>query len=837
MSMDTNNGTSKATSDVTQVLKQPTSGVPVPNPAQIPPQSFSVSMMQQAVALQQFQFQQALMVQQMVAQQQAAARAVNVKTAADLAVARAAEISKLLKGENAGDEKGKVDESSPHSGACVDRARSVSGSPSPSRSSRSKSRSPIRYRRGHSMSRSPIRYRRERYSPREYRNYRGRGYRNYYRGGRGDYSRSSYRRDWDRARDRDCYYRGRRSTSRSRLRRSPTHSRSPRRRHNRSPSPRRDERRSGRSSRRDRSRLSRSPLISRESPSVSSEHVIERSSRRSRGGRSVAYSRRSSSWGSMSPIRKDGNVSVDDGSSSEKHISSGVKPQSRVGPATVRRVQREKRAMSEQDIESRDGSSSPARSLSISMDHSSSDTSKDTQIQARKNKKHIADSRYGAEKSVYLDMEQDPNEVASEDGVKLAKQKATDNLSFWHVPQTRSNQGFKVRNCSDENSEDKNEEEIDDWRNDIKARAIKRLKQLDNQKEERRAKQEEEKKSTSWSSGNQNQFYSKARTQTPCEGESQHQDSILKGKCDLNEKQARGGNVSSNEEDGQTSSLKETVDEKNRQVERTDSEDEEQSSMQKGGDENVKEERRRIDKQWSSHVSDIEEKVESEYTCAVEVYDPENEEIIYERPQPASENYGCSEQINGGNEVDKGVSDILKKDSKLVDEREQTEDVGTSVMLPADFDAVEDEQSSGYGPKVEVIENNLSKYRSRSKEKKGKHEDHASDTRRKHRIKKHRRRHKREEEEEDAFEGKESGSHKEKRKHKKSHKKHDDVRREKKKRKHKHRARSVSSSLEGSVASDVGVKEEDSNVTRKKLPSHHKRKREPSTSGETSSSE
>lgn len=53
-------------------------------------------MMQQAVAMQQMQFQQALLMQQTLTTQQAANRAASMKTATDLAAARAAEISKSL---------------------------------------------------------------------------------------------------------------------------------------------------------------------------------------------------------------------------------------------------------------------------------------------------------------------------------------------------------------------------------------------------------------------------------------------------------------------------------------------------------------------------------------------------------------------------------------------------------------------------------------------------------------------------------------------------------------------------------------------------------------------
>lgn len=60
--------------------------------------------MQQAVAMQQMQFQQALMMQQTVTAQQAANRAATMKTATELAAARAAEISKSLKVDGPGTE-------------------------------------------------------------------------------------------------------------------------------------------------------------------------------------------------------------------------------------------------------------------------------------------------------------------------------------------------------------------------------------------------------------------------------------------------------------------------------------------------------------------------------------------------------------------------------------------------------------------------------------------------------------------------------------------------------------------------------------------------------------
>lgn len=123
-------------------------------------------MMQQAVAMQQMQFQQALLMQQAMTAQQAANRAATMKTATDLAAARAAEISKKLKADGLISEDKETDDKA--KSPSPSRARSRSRSPSKSRSrSRSKSRSPISYRRRRrSRSFSPL--------PRRSRDYRSR---------------------------------------------------------------------------------------------------------------------------------------------------------------------------------------------------------------------------------------------------------------------------------------------------------------------------------------------------------------------------------------------------------------------------------------------------------------------------------------------------------------------------------------------------------------------------------------------------------------------------------------------------------------------------------------
>ncbi|KAF3527322.1 hypothetical protein DY000_02041652 [Brassica cretica] len=118
-------------------------------------------MMQQAVAIQQMQFQQAILMQQAMATQQAANKAATMKSATELAAARAAEISRKLNPNGVGNDEKEADQ----------KPRSPSNSPA---RSRSKSKSPISYRRRRRSrsysppfrrprsrrSRSPLRYNR-----------------------------------------------------------------------------------------------------------------------------------------------------------------------------------------------------------------------------------------------------------------------------------------------------------------------------------------------------------------------------------------------------------------------------------------------------------------------------------------------------------------------------------------------------------------------------------------------------------------------------------------------------------------------------------------------------
>ncbi|KAG6488990.1 uncharacterized protein LOC122005369 [Zingiber officinale] len=153
------------------------------------------SVMQQAVAMQQMQFRQALKMQQEMTTQQAAARVATMKSATEMASARAAEISMKLKAD----------------GLVTDAPEVMkSRSPSIHRQSKSRSRSPIKYRRSR-YSFSPLaRYHRERRSRSPIRSRHSRQNERTYRDGRDLYSRRR-----ERERSRDHYSSSRRNRSRS----------------------------------------------------------------------------------------------------------------------------------------------------------------------------------------------------------------------------------------------------------------------------------------------------------------------------------------------------------------------------------------------------------------------------------------------------------------------------------------------------------------------------------------------------------------------------------------------------------------------------------------------
>uniref|UniRef100_A0ACD5VLR6 Uncharacterized protein n=2 Tax=Avena sativa TaxID=4498 RepID=A0ACD5VLR6_AVESA len=225
-------------------------------------------MMQQAVQLQQLQFQQALMMQTAMAAQQTASRAATMKNATEAAAARAAEISRKLKAEGFGGET--VEEKG---------AKEKSRSPSaPSRRSKSRSRSPIKYHRSR-LDRSyspPVRRSREHRSrsPSRSHHYSKYGSDRSYRDDRDKYSRFG-RRESDRSRD---HYSSSSRRNRSRSI-SPRYKKSSRA-DSRSPKRQREESLSPSKSKRSARAGSRSPR--HQKGSKSSPTRDERSSRRSR---------------------------------------------------------------------------------------------------------------------------------------------------------------------------------------------------------------------------------------------------------------------------------------------------------------------------------------------------------------------------------------------------------------------------------------------------------------------------------------------------------------------------------------------------------------------------
>ncbi|KAJ0988909.1 hypothetical protein J5N97_007265 [Dioscorea zingiberensis] len=280
-------------------------------------------MMQQAVAMQQMNFQQALLMQQTIASQQAANRAATMKSATEMASARAAEISKMLKADGLGNDD-------------KEETSRKSRSPSVRQKSKSRSRSPIKYRRSRrSRSFSPIKYSRDRRS------------RSPIRFHHSNHGSERSRRDsrsgwWERDRSRDHFSSG----SRRRISRSPSpHGRKSSRADSRSPK-RRRESLSPRTKTSSRSHAgSRSPRHHRGSRS-SPRHKHELSSYRSRRSRSRSaerkertnqkddvkrespISKRSSRAGSRSPLHHKGSRSAP-GDSHEKSSKRSKRSRSR----------------------------------------------------------------------------------------------------------------------------------------------------------------------------------------------------------------------------------------------------------------------------------------------------------------------------------------------------------------------------------------------------------------------------------------------------------------------------------------------------------------------------
>ncbi|XP_042513913.1 splicing regulatory glutamine/lysine-rich protein 1-like [Macadamia integrifolia] len=247
-------------------------------------QSSLTAMMQQTVALQQMQFQQSLLVQQAAINSQQAANRAAMKSATEIAAARAAEISKKLKADGPGIEE-------------KDTKRKSSRSPSSSRPrSKSRSRSPIKYRCSRkSRSPSPLTHHsRGRRSRSPFRSRHRTNYSSEWRSLRD--SRDVRSGTWERDRLHDRYSSvSRRNRSRSvspRTRKSSRAGSVSPKRHQESLSPR------ARKSSRARSRSPRHHRGSQSSPRHSNENTSNqrrRSRSKSPGGRSHADDRKDSS--------------------------------------------------------------------------------------------------------------------------------------------------------------------------------------------------------------------------------------------------------------------------------------------------------------------------------------------------------------------------------------------------------------------------------------------------------------------------------------------------------------------------------------------------------------
>lgn len=418
-------------------------------------QAPDVSALMPPAALQyQFNIQQSLLMQQYALAQQAAVKAATVKSAAEVAAARAAEISKQLEKKSQSSSTSKSTSRSPL------RSKSKSKSKSRSRSrSKSRSLSPIRKRRARSNSLSPIRYRRDyhsSYRPREHYGYRGYNYRSYYRGGYNDYSRYRY------GRERDYHYR-RRSRSRGR-RRSRTRSRSPRR---------------------DRSRGRRSQSVS--PPAKNRSHT--RSPRDLRKKSVSPHARRDGTKSRHTPMRSlsreeavkspsvsSGSINASPPAKSRSRSSSQVKDYNvDHSPPTEpsHELDEDRLAFMDRKLKkgsslSRQSSSSPGRSLSVSLDEQSYRNASDKQRPRGEHRETVKTSSSDEHEAI-------PKRTSSDEHGSPGKRYKckVDESEGWNKhpgggrrirkPTRSSNAIFH-----DDSESGSGDEILDDWRDDLK---------------------------------------------------------------------------------------------------------------------------------------------------------------------------------------------------------------------------------------------------------------------------------------------------------------------------------------------------------------------------------
>ncbi|OVA11296.1 hypothetical protein BVC80_1587g20 [Macleaya cordata] len=307
--MDPSENASESASQTSNASNHPLPGAIVPT-FHLP--GDGVPTFNNAIALQQYQFQQSLINQQLLAQQQAVAHAVSIKAAAERAAARAAEISKLLNSEKDDVLEESYVELAPKKEEPG--LKSNSRSSSPPLSSKSKSISPVRY--GNS------RKEHQEYSQRDHSSWTQRNSSSYSRyNDHKSYSRFSYRRDADRSGGRS-YVSYRRNTSRSRrtsplprsMRYRHDDSRSPRRNYIRSPSPKSGHRIS--------SGVPNKCNISKSSIHISSpRHAREASPSKETSRRSFSSSRKSPSHSTTSIVEEANKIDNDTSTRADDNAS------------------------------------------------------------------------------------------------------------------------------------------------------------------------------------------------------------------------------------------------------------------------------------------------------------------------------------------------------------------------------------------------------------------------------------------------------------------------------------------------------------------------------------
>ncbi|BBN00360.1 hypothetical protein MPTK1_1g28520 [Marchantia polymorpha subsp. ruderalis] len=744
-------------------------------------------MMQQAVAMQQLQFQQALFMQQAMATQQAAARAATVKSAAEMAAARAADISKLLKpdGENGLEQ--------PEKSASRSRSRSRS---------KSKSRSPVRYRRDRrSRSLSPIRYRRDRRSrspSRERRRHRSpsRDRGSHFRGGRDGYPRYYVRREWGRDRERDHYPRSsHRSRSRSRVRRrSRTPSPSPRHRRDRdrTPSPRR--RRDERSRHTRSSRRSRSP--SKEA--IKSPSALSRSRSPSVAVKKV----------SQSPVKRGKSPRSLDGVPSFENKPT-LTPASEIDQTPHRRIKSDestRQAIATEVDASKDKESSVAflpQSIQLQPNLSPSEALNDSVV------------RPGEVSSVGTSVKSS-DEYPHQDNVgpsgKDALQKLEDveivvSKEFNKKPVKKPDVRSREKSFHSQDRSDEDEEELDDWRDDVKVKEKEKVRSKERFKiPERRAKDDE-----STQSRNPPEDH---RQSVPNARDGPEQAKGIKGSSDLEMRPTRD------------SSLEVHAKERERirdMVGRVAEHDVERIATAKVADEREEAEQSRLS------INNREGKDEKSKGRAYRDEDGHGSEdgrpedrLKYDRRDLAGK-----EQKDLSKESSKSKT-VNSRDKVLLDRRDQDEALPVTSLLAE--------------VEVERVEIHKVSKRIRLHEEEKIEDEELENDRKQERHRRHRKKHRHDEEmergveeevehDDEEDEDKDGEGRKEKRRHKRKHRKDEEAdKRKEKKRKHKHRRRpssSESGDLELGPVVDMSRSKglSDDALTRKKSSSRHKKRR------------